>query len=106
MRFIQRKSNTHEIINSSEDVVVCPADRKAKILSLYIYNPIIDPAPVSVLIEKDAQTPVLFFDTVIPPGDSHSLFSDNVYLEEGDKITVSTTETVHTIISFKEIKAI
>lgn len=106
MRFVQRKSNTYEINNASQDVLICPADRKVRVLSLYIYNPNNSISPTKVEIQKDNLTPVTFFDYSIPSGDSHSLFSDNIYLEPGDKIIVSTTGIVHTVISFKEIKAI
>jgi hypothetical protein len=106
MRFIQRKSNANEINNTSQDVLICPADRKVRVLSLYLYNPDTVTSPTTVEIEKDSQTPVTFFEYSLPPGDSHSLFQDNVYLEPGDKITVTTTGIVHSIISFKEIKAI
>ena len=106
MRFIQRKSNAHEINNTSQDVLICPADRKVRVLSLYIYNPNNTLSSTKVEIEKNSLNPITFFDYSIPSGDSHSLFSDNIYLEPGDKIIVSTTGIVHTVISYKEIKAI
>jgi len=104
---IRGKTKGQSITTSLADVITCSANNVFKVNGMYISNILENAITVDVGFYDVSATSTFYIikGLIIPGGASIDVLDKSIYLEEGDKIQVSsnTTSAAQIVLSYEEI---